>query len=1252
MRMLLIGLACLPVLVTAAVEVSPAAAGRTAVETGALHALIGVDGRLLELSPPGRPNLLAQVGGWNPGLSVTLGPPGDDTTKPAAIEEWMARAEPPVVQGRADGTTEIQVTQGFAPWLRVNKIFTFAAGKPWVRLRWEAELMQPAWVRRFGVIWVTAADADTLLSPGPSGAATALAEAAPGTYFRTPAADGSLGFPDFRRDRWLAAAVRPRAEGIAVLFPDLEAWAGFRGQHNLASRLTAGGFVLEFANPRANGLDQGSPGYLEHPAGTRLVADLALTVWAGDVATVARAALTDCGASLAPAATFPVQALAFPTALTASASGGVPTFHLLSGAALAPAFGFVGDRGQAQELVLLLDLPEGVQLADATWLHPDLGRPSLAEPLPVQHDGLGFRRYRIPVPTRAVGQSAPPWATVFAPFLQPEPGFVGGDLVYHLEGKAGRGLEARVRLASLPPLPPVRLPQAFDLMPWYEYTLEAATPALRGNLLATLEAVGVRGTQLPTRDRTLELARELKARGWRLRLGMGWSSAGPYGFQLHNYGRIDWAARGYPEEVWLLDRDGKRWVGVFCSGYVSDRGPLFLQEYRTWLQGLLTPEVRELCWAISNDYEVGGSGPMDATRSCFCSRCLAQLASHGGPALAADVTPEVILAQYRPAWTRFRMWQNAEIIRLHSELVRDLAPGLVNSICAHWVPDPPGSEVFDGEAVDVRQFDAVADQHTPMMYHGGARFVDNVVRTCRTLTKPTLVLTAAFYDAWSAESVVFSPAEVRQNLLAIAAAGGSGGGFYASFDHLDGAYLHAIQAAMAEIARAESWFRHGTHDDTAVRAEGLPDRERLYRQDGRERLTRDPDWAPHLRHLAWRQADSLLAVVFNLHPSRAAAVRLSVATAPPGAGLTVEDLSTGHCLARGSARAWGASELASGLGLSIPPLGTRFILVRAARAEDAVAPADDAQAVLDDWQRRFRREEVREENVTAAGIRILAGTDADAGGLVIQTPTQELVLAPDLGGRIRRWNAGGVTFVAPTGAKGDGAAVDLVWAPEKARWSGDEDAACEVRSRGLREGAAEVVLEREWAGSPLLGGLRLRKTFRIAADRPEIRLQIDLENRGEAERTVAFWMHHVLQPGREALQRSGHGALFGCPLLVPWVDGVREVRGPGGDSVFTVSAAGDLPDGAASALRQRAVGALVGNRIAVLGPEAGVVLTFVRDQVSQVYSWRGEPPTTEWMYTPARLAPGASWTTTVSLLALPGAAPAEVARVLREEQKP
>ena len=1277
--LLLFALAGVPAL-AAPVTVTPQPDGRTAVETGAVHALVGADGRLLELSLPGKPNLLNRAGAWNPGFGFTLGPAGDDA-KPEAIEEWKAAAGKPEVTQEGDRTT-VRIAQRFDPWLKGVKTLTFAAGKPYVRVRWEMELLKPARVRRFGVNLVSAPDADALAHPA-AGGPTVSTGHAPGKYFRTPAADGSPGFPEFRQERWLALLARPRGEGIGFLFPDLAAWSEFRGQHSLGSFLKDGGYVLEFAHPGVTGADQGGPGYKDHPAGARLVLEMALLAFAGEAAPPARAALAEMGVA-PPPADFPVHAIAFPTHLTADFTGGVPTFHLLPGTPLAPAFGFVGSRDKVQNLSLILDVPEGVTLAGAHYLHPEIKVPQPPMGEAVQRGALPYRRYRFAVPYRAIGREAPGWASVLAPFLEATTGFREADLVYHLEGSTGPGPEARVHLKALPALERVSLPKQFRLETWYQYTFHTPDPALRERLIDTMERVGVREKGYSASN--LEVEKQLKARGWQLRLGMGWSDRGPYGFSIHNYGRIDWAKRGYPEDVWIVDDGGKRQVGVFCQSYIIGRGPAFVKEYREYLESLLTPNARALCWSMSNDYEVSDGGLMSATHSCFCPRCLEQFAKRSGLPAAEIATSEAILSKHRAEWTRFRMGQNAEIIRLHSEMLRQLAPGMQNAICSHWVADPPGSEVFSGEAIDVRLLDPYADENTPMMYHGGTRFFDNIQRTTRHLKKPVMALTAAFYDAWGNDSVVFSPEEVHQNLMAIAAAGSAGAGFYATFDHFDGAYLRTVQAAMAEIARLEPYLAGSQPADGAAQVEGLPREEVVMVQDGKERTVRIPDWPNYLRASVRRSGSAgsmgsmgsvgsmgsrpgdLVVAVFNYHRQEAATVRVKVPGTPAGTGAKASDTPaggakasstpagalaafdpvSGRLLCDGSGRTWAPAALAEGIAVRVPPLSARFVVLRAPAASDKALPVEDTAAALQAWRKEFRRRTERQDSLSDGGITLGWAEDPAGARIQVRTPAQEVLIAPAQGGRIASWHAGGKTLAEWGGAKGDGVGVDLFWAPEKARWTGDEDAAYTVKERTVRDGAAMVVLERALAGSPLLAGLTLRKTYRVAGARPEVSIEYALENGGAAPVEAAFWSHHVLKPGAEALRAANQTPLYGCPLLVPWADGVREMKGAGSDSVFTVSAGGDLPGGGTSPLRKRATESMVGDRIAVAGPDASVVAQFERDKVAQVYSWRGDPPTHEWMYLPARIEPGKAWQTTVRFTGLPGATRSEVVRALRE----
>jgi len=131
--------------------------------------------------------------------------------------------------------------------------------------------------------------------------------------------------------------------------------------------------------------------------------------------------------------------------------------------------------------------------------------------------------------------------------------------------------------------------------------------------------------------------------------------------------------------------------------------------------------------------------------------------------------------------------------------------------------------------------------------------------------------------------------------------------------------------------------------------------------------------------------------------------------------------------------------------------------------------------------------------------------------LRVSSPVQTVCFT-DIGGKMWKWEVGGLDVVKRKGHTQNGVGMDLLWVPPSARWSGDQ-----VRPMALRRCANDgnqVVLEFAGEFKTAIPGLMIDKTFTIPADLAAVNVNVRLKNDTPMPVTASYWSHNCFEsPG-------------------------------------------------------------------------------------------------------------------------------------------
>ncbi len=515
-----------------------------------------------------------------------------------------------------------------------------------------------------------------------------------------------------------------------------------------------------------------------------------------------------------------------------------------------------------------LDLPEGVELSAASPWHryaPGVSSDRIVS-LPSGR-GAAFRTYRVVLDPKFAAALLPDslaWSNYYRLYLTASGKTAGGGAFFRFYADGKELMPEQSFQINV--LPPVVFPQEkikkFGLHISHLYCLTAPLPGIRNSGLDYWR-------NLAEKPETFTVFRfgssdpEIRAqvlRDFKVSLFVGTRYVTPFG----NFS--DWKKQSGVQVPEMVLADGRRleWA---CPSYAARKGTPFWESYvseliQKKLDGL--PQAVRIVW----DIEPG------AKDYCYCAVCRKNFSDSVSP--GKTLTAEEIRRNHAAEWFRFRVKQNAEIIRRFAELCRGKFPGKELVLCTDPLhASPPHVQEWCG--VDVRLSDADYGLFMNMPYYQGVRWYDDLAFNLKSLKTPNYPLIdpsenlEMFYNRYTPEGVVM-------NMVAAAAQGARGIGFWPG-DNFDGKYLHAIAEGCGMIADGEEYYFGERCDRMAeVKPENVV---KMTLEDrGRKAVATVPDFTPYLRFTVHKKDSAWLVTVFNYHPSQDLLARIALPGIP------------------------------------------------------------------------------------------------------------------------------------------------------------------------------------------------------------------------------------------------------------------------------------------------------------------------------------------------------------------------------------
>ena len=371
-----------------------------------------------------------------------------------------------------------------------------------------------------------------------------------------------------------------------------------------------------------------------------------------------------------------------------------------------------------------------------------------------------------------------------------------------------------------------------------------------------------------------------------------------------------------------------------------------------------------------------------------------------------DHVPEIaeIKSQYGGKWFDFRVYQHSLIIRKFCDAVRKYFPGVNAVICSD--PIHAGSQpLANWCGVDVRLSDNDVDLHMNMPYYSGLEFYNDVELNNKILKKKNFPL----IDPTENEDRFYkrySPLEVKQNIVAAAALGCSGIGFWPS-DAFDGRYFRTIAEAFNLVGQAEDFY-FSTRCDNKLLAEPANVFVQTFEDDGQKHQVKLPDFNNSVKTLMHEKDDAFIVTVLNYNPDSACLLRLAIPTIKDRQ-FQVKDLGSGKyfSVSSGNGGLTGA-QIRAGFLVEIPPREAVLLQITPGTAKTPSAQIimqselDAKLAAAKEQLSKMTKFESIARNNAAVSWSVLPGADS-MPKLKLQLDKFKIYIDPAKGADISSW---------------------------------------------------------------------------------------------------------------------------------------------------------------------------------------------------------------------------------------------------------
>ena len=362
----------------------------------------------------------------------------------------------------------------------------------------------------------------------------------------------------------------------------------------------------------------------------------------------------------------------------------------------------------------------------------------------------------------------------------------------------------------LPPLRDVR-PAHARITPCY-YASVFSDPEVARAYADNCWASGITWTYGKFANNVVE---HLAPRGHQVILSIGWGGWNPIGQEMHDF-------RDEHPESHAVDFEGQPDENHFCpTWFLSDDAAPVRDMFERWLlDAVNAAPYAGADWDLEQPV-------VDPPTFCTCERCLAAFREFAGLDPQTELSPDLLLAEYRARWVDFRCTQNATMAGLIKAMLEQAERPIEFSIYSGF----QSPRTMEHYGVDW----AKLAPHIDMGIAGYGGTAESVAATVEALGDTPLMGGEMWYLSHNNDARPAPRMETwRNRLLRKFVESGCVGVLIWWLPPMDGGSFYATSEAAALIAEYEDWLAHERRCDERVTVEGLDARDwAAFERDGR-----------------------------------------------------------------------------------------------------------------------------------------------------------------------------------------------------------------------------------------------------------------------------------------------------------------------------------------------------------------------------------------------------------------------------------
>ena len=899
---------------------------------------------------------------------------------------------------------------------------------------------------------------------------------------------------------------------------------------------------------------------------------------------------------------FPVTVYSSPAEGNRIIHNGQNLFNTIVDSPNSLSFDFWGNK-ELKDLAFVIEIPSSLKILQCFNSHPAILSVAIPEIKDIKLNSKPYKRY-IYKNLKAFSLMKPVVAwrrqvvMAFAPVKKETALPAEFKTWYYMQDANSKSEKKELTVRVLPPLPKLPNPKNFPVYNWDEGDMNFLEKSLFMNVITKYEEANLKSRHREWRPLLQKMDLILEKRGW----------------YMHNpeqdYTQTRIVRQLIPgmENIRIaVDEKGKRNKEHICPGFFLND-----QKVTNILIKFLTEKYFKLK-AKAGDYVLLDYEPWRTMHWCFCPECRKEFSRKNN--YTKTLSANEIINKCSEQWVNFRIGQTAAINRKTASIIKNIVPGVV--IVDYDYPvkfdSPDYRKFYRSVPKDPQSYEDCIDIHFSSFYHylkkDAFDLIDANVKNLKrpVYMTPSLSRNDPLQGSYTTDEETLSPKQFRVKMLGAACSGSKGLCIYPGMQ-IDGSFFVEINRGMGEIAVIENFLNKGKRYDSKVKLTQRPNK----KIETASKTINLPEWKPTSGHRVHKLNDKILISLFNFHTRYALYTGLNIAPELLPEKISVEDAISKTCIAPDSSKAfWTKKELCKNLLLKIPPMDVKFYILKPYVKRAKLIISQNNKLIHNQYQEELAKGKSKAFKPVISGKSKAVMTDVNDDGIPdikVSTPVQEVVVSLK-GGIVLKWQTPAMTITEGIGnQKRDSMCWDYFWNPILKYSSNNHP--YKINSVKYNDGKFKISLQTKFKSQ----SLQLQKMYFISTSKASVKVNYKITNIAKSSKSISFWSHNFptlgttdkindlsFRAGKYTVSGKGKNELVFL-FRNNKVIGFKDSK---------VVDSFDKPEVTCSNIKTKAV----------------VKFEMDPDYLNQIYFYRGEEPTFEWMTRKINLKENQSFST-------------------------